>query len=574
MKSIGKFASLICLVVIAFVLATSNKLSAVKANSVASTYEHSEGVIIAQNSSAQSQNKPFLVFGFSSDSPPISKGVPGVERGIDSNTFCGVLYEAIDADFSDEYQIVRVPMFSGHRFEGFQKLSINGHGTIEGEEGAKSFFSEDTGNIGIECGPNSIRGYRAEALKTYGGEFSKGFHTTSAKVLIRKVDRALLYKRGYPLSVDANINAGSKVIAVVGGTEPTSGSVICPSGVEPTPNTRVGGTTTVDAINTIYGSAIKEYAVRREALDCLLQSGSRTFAYSTDQILLQGLLREFRNEEPKLNEYVIEPSTHDLTYEKYGVVVYDRGEKPLLSAVNTWIDDNGRDWINAVKSDLSALEYALEGPGSLLFWRPIERFYRVELPLFFALRGTVSTVFLFILSLIVLGIVLTHRFVANALSKFFPQPFRLAIDARRYLREKGDEQNNGLLKWLGSFGLASEEVYALALKESQGDKPTKLSDIDDYVMASILINQFRIVRYVEHMAKEEGKRPEEVKEAIVEQVSHQMKHNPRTQSVVSEWSKWVKRGGDQFSDNFGLTFGRELAVRLVELTIGRGSDPS
>lgn len=565
MSSVKRLVFFAFLITTTFFLIALNKHTPIHASNI-SAYESGEEFIVAQNSDVQPQDKPFLVFGFGADSPPISNGVQSIERGIDSDTFCGVLYDAIEERFSDEYQISRVPMYSGQRFQGFQQLKITDDITIDSEDTSKAFFSK---NIGLECGPNSIRGFREEELKKYGGKFSEGFYTTGAKILINKEDRRLLYKQDFPL---ANSATGSKIIAVVGGIDRISGSTSCPLLTDATTNTKVGKTTTVDAINTIYGATIKEYAVRDEALDCLLTQGSSTLAYSTDHILLQGLLKEFQDNYDNLDEFVIEPKTHNLTYERYGVVVYGEADERLLSTVNGWIQDIGIDLMDKIDSKLSKFRYTLEGPGTWTYWRPIEVFYRDKLPLFFSSRGTVSTFILFVISLLSLGIMLTHRVIAKILSRLFPQPFRFIIDTRRYLREKGDKKNNSILKWLGSFGIGSEEVYALALKETQGYQPTNLGDIDDYVIANILMNQFRIVRYVERMANEEQKNPEDIKEAIVEKVSRQMKHNPHTQGIVSEWSKWISRGGNQFADNFGLTFGRELAVRLIELTVGQSKE--
>lgn len=571
MASIRKLVVFFVFLIVSFIFVNLNHPSFSQernTNTLSNPGSTNEKIIIAQSNSLN--DKPLLVFGFSADSPPISNGVSSLDRGIDPSTFCGNLYKTIEEAFSEDYKIDRVPMYSGHRFQGFQGLEIPSYGTIENKEEAQSFLSK---NIGLECGPNSIRGFRVEELKDYEGAFSKSFYTTSAKILINKNDRALLYQDDFPLAVATNSDTGSKIIAVVGGTERTDSSS-CPELTDPTINTRIGGTTTVDAINTIYGSTVKEYTVRDQALDCLTKPNSQTLAYSTDHILLQGLLNEFQDNYDNLKDFVIEPRTQNLTYERYGVVLYGKLDESLQTTVNNWIDDIGIPLMNSIESDLSDFEYTIEEPITRIFWRPIEDFYRAKLPIFLASSGTILTFALFAASIFLLGLFLTHRFIAKILSRIFPQLFQFIIDTRRYLRKKGDDQNNGFLKWLGSFGLISEEIYALALKENQGHRATNISEIDDYDIANILAHQLRIIRRVEHISAEERKDPEEITNAIVQNVSQQMKHNPRTQSIISEWSEWIRRGGDQFVDNFGTTFGRELAVRLIELTVGRGQSTS
>lgn len=205
----------------------------------------------------QVREKPLLIFGFSEDSPPLSFSTNNDNNEVDPNTFCGNLFARIEDNFEDKYEIEQVRLYSNQRFHGFKGIDIPGYGFIDNKTDAIKFLSE---NRGIECGSNSIRGYRIEDLKTYGGAFSDSFYENSAKVLIRRKDRHLLHNRDFPLA--AGKNGGNfdraQIIAVVGGDR-ESGTPECNRLVSDEGDVRAGGTTTEDAINTIYGARVRPY---------------------------------------------------------------------------------------------------------------------------------------------------------------------------------------------------------------------------------------------------------------------------------------------------------------------------
>lgn len=525
---------------------------------------HGNNLFAQSARTSRNEDKPILIFGFSADSPPVSSGANADRSIVEPTTFCGALYSHIRNRFSGEeekYSIKQVPLYSSQRFRGFQESSISDDLFIEDQNSAELFFEK---NSGIECGPNSIRGFRIEELKKYGGSFSQDFHETSAKVLIHKDNRKSLYGNNFPLSVkrsEGNLDS-SQIIAVVGGDKPFQ-DLSCRDSASTSLDDRAGGTTTIDAINTIYGAKVKAYAVRGQAVNCLVEEETQTIAYSSDHILLQGLLSEYERNQPKLKDFVIEPKTHNLTYERYGVVVY--GDNEIKEVVDNWILDSGRRFMQEKSSSLAAYRYKIEGGLSQKLWRPLSDFYRVRIPIFLASLSAFSTFLLFIASVFFTLLLFSHRWIASVFAKVFPQLVGSTIRIRRFLRREGDDKNIKMLRDLGRFGLGPEEVYAQAIKDNQGKNSGK---IDDYDISRILEVQLRVSRYLRQLEVNEGVNIENAKESVVEDVANQMKHNPRTRKVIEEW---MKHGSDSFVDNFGSTFGRELAIKFLQIVTGQSS---
>ena len=110
------------------------------------------------------------------------------------------------------------------------------------------------------------------------------------------------------------------------------------------------------------------YASREQVALCLTHQDSPLLGYASDQILLQGLLDQYANrpELRGLKDFVIEPQSHNLTYERYGIVVYDGMEESdseltlIMPAVNTWLQTEGNALMKSKSADLNRLLYTTE----------------------------------------------------------------------------------------------------------------------------------------------------------------------------------------------------------------------
>ncbi len=106
-------------------------------------------------------------------------------------------------------------------------------------------------------------------------------------------------------------------------------------------------TTTSSLIRYIYTSSkIEELTSRAAILNSLKDDKEQVSAYATDEILLRAFYEEYKG---KLESYVIRPKESLLSYEKYGIIVYDVNKPELLKNINEWIKSKrGFDACNAM----------------------------------------------------------------------------------------------------------------------------------------------------------------------------------------------------------------------------------
>ncbi len=245
-----------------------------------------------------------LYFGMLEDSSPISS-----KSGTnDQSTFCGKLFSHLKKEYdSPEIQFQAIDLRYTERF-------------------AKE-IRRDNSNItlAVECGPNTITTEREEKIKNIGGEFSSPFFMTGAKLLIRKDQ--LEYFEKINNSFNPVINNNILKIGVIKSKKQSE-------------------TTTGGLIPTLYPKIAKVEPIdpkrnpRRNAVERL--KSDNIDAYATDEILLKGLLKE---DDDLRKSHVIFPALGKLSYEQYGVVIYDtdfQKGKTLPNTINSWIKNEGK----------------------------------------------------------------------------------------------------------------------------------------------------------------------------------------------------------------------------------------
>lgn len=224
-----------------------------------------------------------LYFGYVPDASPIS-----YEQ---DEHFSGYCYELMNYLKEKNYTFQPAEIKYINRFERkAYKTKINDDGIAEIEEVPKE-------NLIIECAANTITEERKKAIyENGGGYFSKPFAKTGAKLLIRKdlaknIDSEELNSRQFTLPLE------NEEIGIV------------------------GKTTTSSLIKSIYtASNPKQYTNMSPIISDL--NTQKLNIYSSDEILLQNILKSHKSELRNRDEYVIFPE-HLLSHENYGIVVYD-----------------------------------------------------------------------------------------------------------------------------------------------------------------------------------------------------------------------------------------------------------
>ncbi len=509
-------------------------------------------------STSISGEKKHLVFGYSADAPPISLERSGTP--IDTDTFCGQIYNQLvqemqsSSDYFKDYEIKTVALDSSQRFKGLiehERLSeiFNGQGENfdrKSNDTKKNFFEN---NLGVECGPNSITRSRGEDLKKINGAFSEKFHTTGAKILIHKNNRHLLYE---PYFFAENLISNDNIpttIGVVGGErQGDENDGVCPTDVSQ--SELRSRTTTEGAVQAIYGAQAKILALRTQALDCFKKKS--IIAYSSDEILLRGMLKEYAND---LRGYVIEPSIAPLTYEAYGIVVYGNANSRdgLIQRINSWAKSlSDEKYIELKERELP--RYSLQEQGSIvgLIWQWIESFYRSSLPLFLLRSNSFK---LIVLSFVVISLsilFLSHRWVMTPVAKLFPCLFRLPTRAIEKLRVKGFEENNKSIQLLAELLRGPEQFLRETYNKSQG---INNSMIDSYDVVQVLEVQ---VKFAKQFRPDSETEEEEVANNIAEQI----KTDPHAREVVNELTRSLRTS---WANQFGEQVGKESADKFMSL---------
>jgi len=514
-----------------------------------------------QNTEEVTNGKNFLIFGYSADATPISSEKGGGTDEIDGATFCGQIYQrfkdARDEDgYLKDYELKTVKLDSSQRFKGLieylnlseitqqPEIEFNGKSDPEKEKLKREFFEN---NLGIECGPNSITRAREINLEKVSGVFSKKFYTSGAKILIHKDYRHLLYQLHFFAENPKTSNNIPTVIGIVGGERRKDEDAnVCP--VDNLQSAEGSGTTTGTAVQAIYGAQVKVLVLRSQAKNCLTDKS--IIAYSSDEILLRGMLKEYATE---LIGYVIEPFIAPLTYEAYGIVAYGnqaRGE--LIQRIERWSDDLNREKYFETKEKELPKYYSQDKSfliGSLLL--PIESFYRSAIPLFLLKSNQLILIGLSLLIALFSLLILTHGWVATPIAKLFPCLFRLPINLIERLRAKSFADDNKLLQWLSEVLRGPEQILRETYNKSQGINKS----IDSYDVMQVLEVQ---VKFVKQFRPDSQAEAEEVADNIAEQI----KTDPHAREVVNELTRSLSKS---WADQFGEQVGKESAAKFMSL---------
>jgi hypothetical protein len=518
---------------------------------------------VNQDSGVLPSKGSFLLFGYSADAAPISSERGGGSDEIDENTFCGQIYQKLKNEkASNEYlagfKFKTVKLDSSQRFEGLinhksvteiakqSGIDLNGKNPSEKKQLKQKFFEQ---HLGIECGPNSITEGRDISLREINGKFSNKFYTTGLKILIHRNDRHLLYQPKFFAENSTSSNNVPRIIGVVGGElkddESANG---CPKDNQ---QSSVGiGTTTGKAVQAIYGAQVKVLVLRSQAKDCLINKS--IIAYSSDEILLRGMLKEYAED---LKDYVIEPSTAPLTYEAYGIVVYGKNDlrDALIQRVQTWSNELKDD--NFIKKKESELpQYSSQEKASLISraWQPIELFYRANLPLFLLKSNQLILVALSLLTILLLLLFLTHRWIATPIAKLFPCLFGLPIRSIERLRARGFANNNKALQLLAEILRGPEQILRETYNRSQGINKSK---IDSYDVVQVLEVQVKFAKQFRPDSKVE-------EEEVVNKIAEQIKTDPHARQVVAELTRSLSTS---WANHFGEQVGKESAEKFMSL---------
>ncbi len=242
----------------------------------------------AQNTDIESTlNRP-IIFGLRDNAPPVSD-----YRDHNSwEGYCHIFLNSLEKRIKQQegelniinFNIERKTVSSGERFSGYA-----GDERLDGE-----------------CGPNTDNPNRRELIlkEEKDGQFSETFAITGAKILLKKANAKDFYSL-QPFK--------SKKIGVIG---------------KSTTNTFIG---------KIYQEAEIISVKREEVVEKLINDSID--AYVSDEIILKGILNEM-NFWQRIN-YIIVPKFTSLSYEKYGMVVYQSTGKnqKLLKYINELIKD-------------------------------------------------------------------------------------------------------------------------------------------------------------------------------------------------------------------------------------------
>ena len=237
-------------------------------------------------------NKLDFYFGYVEDSSPISFTENGNFRG-----YCAELYK--DLRTTKYPKLKRRPIKLAERFK------------------------QTDNKLAIDCGPNTITLNRKEKLKGIG-KFSDPFFTTGASIIIRPKDIE---------NTNESKKESNQYISLFQPENDTFFSEIKLGVLE--------NTTTYNIISNIYplltSDNLKKFKTINELLDKL--DHGQINGFISDNILL----KDYKRRNPDKQKYIIIPENHWLSYEKYGIVIYNIDNNKtdeLEDKVNTWLQQN------------------------------------------------------------------------------------------------------------------------------------------------------------------------------------------------------------------------------------------
>jgi hypothetical protein len=242
---------------------------------------------VAQNTSSSAEGSDILYFGYGEDTSPISYKYNG--------EFLGYCRQLVDYLKNNSFTIKEIPLTLDERFKGKVK-----------PDNSKEFV-----HLAGECGANTITQEREDKIRKIGGEFSKPFLTTGVKLLLKNKKLESFYEE-IPLK-DEKIGV-------------------------------VRNTTRVFLIPNLYPSSeTKPFKNRTEVIEDL--KNDKIVAFAASEITLKDILKEKILDK---KEYSIVPKIETLSYEEFGIIVYNN--KRLLDLINDrWLNSQEGE---AAKSDL------------------------------------------------------------------------------------------------------------------------------------------------------------------------------------------------------------------------------
>ena len=245
-------------------------------------------------------NKFDFYFGYVEDSSPISFTENGNFRG-----YCAELYKHLRTT----------------KYPKLQRRAIK----------LAERFKQTDKKLAIDCGPNTITLNRKEKLKGIG-EFSEPFFTTGASIIIREEDIENTNEEDIENTNEPEKET-NRYISLFQRENDTFFSKIKLGVLE--------NTTTYNIISNIYPllttDNLKKFKTINELLDKL--DHDKIDGYISDNILL----KDYKTRNIDNKKYIIIPENHWLSYEKYGIVIYnidDNKEDELKTDVNTWLNEN------------------------------------------------------------------------------------------------------------------------------------------------------------------------------------------------------------------------------------------
>jgi hypothetical protein len=537
--------------------------------------------VLPENQDTQPNKAKHLIFAYSADATPISSQDGAGSDEIDKGTFCGQILEKLEAaqkstdtPYLHEYTIKKVWLDSSQRFRGLiehptvaeiagknnddsdhskreQSREDQLNKEVEREKNAKAFF---VNNMGIECGPNSITPSRVKSLANFNGTFSDKFYTTGTKILIHKDARLNLYKSDF----FSDHNRKDNIIGVVGGQreKDNKNSSGCPP--DDISNDQGSKTTTGGSVQSIYGSKVKTLVLRSQAKACLNNKEKPIIAYSSDEILLRGMLERFPSD---LNDYVIEPPNSPLTHEEYGIVVYgeakSRGE--LVQRINGWSNLLKAGFFETKEKELPI--YSSQ-EKNFLFKRiglPTELFFRSHMPSFLLKANQLKITALSLFAFIISFLILTHGWVAIPIAKLFPCLFRAPIGFIERLRAKGFEHNNKILQLITEMLRNPERILRETYNKSQGIGRGVIDSVDVVQVLEVQVKFAKQFRPNPNMLNEEVANKEE---EIANKIAEQIKSDPYAREVITELTRLL---GTSWANTFGEQVGQESANQFMNL---------
>lgn len=280
---------------------------------------------VTQTGDAQASN--ILYFGHVKDANPISS-----QRGAAQTGYCDKLSTYIEQQISG-YRIIRAEVEYTKRFMGV------------------GIHEESEVPLTVECGPNTIKPDREEGVSTlvinlnnsdfsdinneaYPGTFSSAFFKTGAALLMKKGnddENLKLFRENRLFSdFDNDSDRDERIIAVIGASNQEEGDAIT--------NQEESDTTTNQLIRSIYPKAKIKVFESRDQVSTALRQDDNIIAYTSDHILLKGLLEDIADRSTQeASSYEIVPTGTTFSEEEYGIVSYETRYNSIGGVIERWL---------------------------------------------------------------------------------------------------------------------------------------------------------------------------------------------------------------------------------------------